>query len=145
MELNFSKEYAAFRDEVRTFIVENYPAEMRVPNPEIEAVKSNRHGNRDSTMVLVAYRHGLRSAELVDPRWSQVDFDSARLHVRRVKNGVPSVHPLKGDEVRAFRNLKRDAGNAEYVFVSERGSPFSTAGYAQKLLVPPYCRTDAVR
>jgi integrase len=78
-----------------------------------------------------AYRHGLRPAELVDLRWSQIDFDSARLHVRRVKNGVPSVHPLKGDEMRALRKLKRDAGNAEYVFVSERGSPFSTAGYAK--------------
>jgi integrase len=39
--------------------------------------------------------------EFVDLRWSQVDLDNARLHVRRVKNGVLSVHPLKGD--RALR------------------------------------------
>jgi integrase len=97
----------------------------------IEVAKHNRHGRRDSTMVLVAYRHGLRPAELVDLRWSQIDFDSARLHVRRVKNGVPSVHPLKGDEMRALRRLNREAENSEYVFVSERGSPFSTAGYAK--------------
>jgi integrase len=97
----------------------------------IEAARHNRYGYRDSTMILVAYRHGLRAAELVDLRWSQVDLDNARLHVRRVKNGVPSVHPLKGDEMRALRKLKRDADNAEYVFVSERGSPFSTAGYAK--------------
>ena len=73
----------------------------------------------------------LRAAELVDLRWSQVDLDNARLHVRRVKNGVPSVHPLKGDEMRALRKLKREAGNTEYVFVSERGSPFTTAGFAK--------------
>ena len=35
----------------------------------IAAAKTNRHGHRDATMVLVAYRHGLRAAELVDLRW----------------------------------------------------------------------------
>jgi integrase len=97
----------------------------------IEAVKGNRYGHRDATMILVAYRHGLRAAELVDLRWSQVDLDNARMHVRRVKNGVPSVHPLRGDEMRALRKLKREADNSEYVFVSERGSPFTTAGFAK--------------
>jgi integrase len=96
----------------------------------LEAVKDNRHGARDSTMILIAYRHGLRAAELVDLRWSQVDLDSARLHVSRVKNGVPSVHPLKGDELRALRKLKREAENSEYVFTTERRSPFSTKGFA---------------
>ena len=37
----------------------------------IKAVKDNRWGHRDATMVLVAYRHGLRAAELVDLRWDQ--------------------------------------------------------------------------
>jgi type 1 fimbriae regulatory protein FimB/type 1 fimbriae regulatory protein FimE len=97
----------------------------------IEAMKGNRYGHRDCTMVLLAYRHGFRAAELVDLRWSQVDFDNARLHVRRIKNGVPSVHPLKGDEMRALRRLKREAFNGEYVFVSERASPFTTAGFAK--------------
>src|SRR5947199_8124839 len=39
MELNLSSEEAAFRDEVRAFIAENYPAEMRVPNPETDLSK----------------------------------------------------------------------------------------------------------
>jgi alkylation response protein AidB-like acyl-CoA dehydrogenase len=39
MELNLSNEDAAFRDEVRSFIAENYPAEMRVPNPETDLTK----------------------------------------------------------------------------------------------------------
>jgi integrase len=89
------------------------------------AVKANRHGHRDSTMVLITYRHGLRAAEVVDLRWSQIDLDNARLHIRRVKKGVPSVHPLKGDELRALRKLRREAENSEYVFTTERRSPFS--------------------
>ena len=40
-------------------------------------------------MILVAYRHGLRASELVDLRWDQIDFATATLHVRRVKQGTP--------------------------------------------------------
>jgi integrase len=58
----------------------------------IEAAKANRHGHRDALMVLLAYRHGLRAAEVVDLRWEQVDFKTAILSVRRVKAGTPSSH-----------------------------------------------------
>jgi integrase len=53
-----------------------------------EAAKGNRYGHRDATMILVAYRHGLRAAELVDLRWDQIDFTAATLAVRRVKRGI---------------------------------------------------------
>ena len=53
----------------------------------MEAAKGNRYGHRDATMVLVAYRHGLRASELVDLRWDQVEFRTATLHVHRVKQG----------------------------------------------------------
>jgi len=56
-------------------------------------------------MILMAYRHGLRAAEIVDLRWDQVELGrNAALHVRRVKQGLPSVHPLPGDEMRALRD-----------------------------------------
>jgi integrase len=32
----------------------------------IEAAKRNRHGQRDATMILVAYRHGFRASEVCD-------------------------------------------------------------------------------
>jgi integrase len=98
----------------------------------MNAAKGNRHGHRDATMVLVAYRHGLRASELVDLRWDQVDFRSAALHVRRVKQGTPSVHPIVGDELRALRRLQREqAPKSPFVFTSERGAPFATAGFAR--------------
>ena len=40
----------------------------------IEAAKTNRYGHRDATMLLVAFRHGLRASELCGLEWSQVDF-----------------------------------------------------------------------
>jgi integrase len=100
----------------------------------IEAAKSNRHGHRDSTMILICYRHGLRASEVCDLRWDQVHFTSANLHVRRRKNGAPSTHPLGGSELRALRRLKRDQEPpSPYLFVSERGAPFSTEGFARLL------------
>ena len=55
----------------------------------IDAAKRNRWGHRDSTMILVAFRHGLRSSEITDLRWDQIDFTHAVLHVRRAKKGTP--------------------------------------------------------
>jgi integrase len=46
-------------------------------------------------MILIGYRHGLRASELCDLQWSQVELATGRLHVRRAKNGSPSVHPMK--------------------------------------------------
>jgi len=83
-------------------------------------------------MVLVAYRHGLRASELVDLRWEQVDFKTGTLHVRRVKQGTPSTHPIVGDELRALRRLQREQDpKSPFVFTSERGAPFTTAGFAR--------------
>jgi type 1 fimbriae regulatory protein FimB/type 1 fimbriae regulatory protein FimE len=96
----------------------------------IDAAGKNRYGHRDATMVLVAYRHGLRAAELVTLRWDSVDFGFGRLHVNRAKSGSPSVHPLSGRELRALRRLKREQEpQSPFVFTSERGAPFSTAGF----------------
>ena len=99
----------------------------------IEAAKANRYGHRDATMILIAFRHGLRASELCDLRWDQVEFGAAVLHVRRVKNGTPSTHPLRGDELRALRRLQRESETSPFVFVSERGSPFTTAGFARMM------------
>jgi type 1 fimbriae regulatory protein FimB/type 1 fimbriae regulatory protein FimE len=99
----------------------------------IEAAKKNRHGQRDGLMVLLAYRHGLRAAEVVDLRWEQVDFKTASLHVRRVKNGTPSTHPLTGRELRLLRRHQRESERSPFVFVSERGAPFSAAGFSRMI------------
>jgi integrase len=96
----------------------------------IAAAGDNRYGHRDATAVLLAYRHGLRAAELVTLRWDSVDFAHGRLHVNRAKNGSPSVHPLTGRELRALRRLQREQEpKSPFVFSTERAGPFTTAGF----------------
>ena len=96
-----------------------------------EARKLGRNGHRDATMILMAYRHGLRVSELVALRWDQVDLKSGRLHVRRLKNGLPSTHPLYGPELRALRRLLREKRDTQYVFVSERKAPMTPSTFAK--------------
>ena len=98
----------------------------------MKVASDNRYGHRDSTMVLVAFTHGLRASELTDLRWDQIDFTTATLHVRRAKRGTPSTQPILGDEMRALRRLQREQEpKSPFMFTSERGSPFTTAGFAR--------------
>src|SRR3954469_15939446 len=77
------------------------PAEI---DPLIAAAQRlGRHGHRDATMILLAYRHGLRVSELVGLRREQVDLRQGLLHRR--KNGLPSTHPLRGPELRALHKV----------------------------------------
>jgi type 1 fimbriae regulatory protein FimB/type 1 fimbriae regulatory protein FimE len=125
----------------RTVMPQRPPnAELRtreyLTEPEVErlmnAARKNRWGLRDAMMILTAYRHGLRPAELVDLRWDQIEFASAALHVRRVKRGTPSTHPILGDELRALRRRQREQEpKSPFVFTSERASAFTTAGFAR--------------
>jgi type 1 fimbriae regulatory protein FimB/type 1 fimbriae regulatory protein FimE len=92
-----------------------------------------RYGHRNATMILLAYRHGLRVSELCSLQWNQLDLEAGLLHVRRLKRGIPSVHPLHAPELRALRKLQREFEASPYLFVTERGSPMTAAGF-RKLL-----------
>jgi integrase len=94
----------------------------------IEAAKSNRYGQRDAAMILVAYRHGFRASEVCDLEWSDIDFASAEMHVNRKKSGKPATHPIRGDELRELRKLRRGS-TGPFVFMSERGGPFTTDSF----------------
>src|SRR5215831_19514480 len=89
------------------------------------ARKSGRHRVRDAAIILMLFRHGLRTAELVALRWQQVDLKAGYLDVHRVKHGHDAKHPLRGPQLRLLRELQRLSPAPPYVFVSERKAPLS--------------------
>jgi type 1 fimbriae regulatory protein FimE len=106
------------------------PAEMETL---LEAAGFGRYGQRDRTLLLVMYRHGLRVSEAISLRWQQFDLKAGLLSVQRLKQGVPSTHPIRGPELRALRQLRREWPDSPYLFVSERGGPM-TASNVRKLV-----------
>jgi type 1 fimbriae regulatory protein FimE len=93
-----------------------------------------RHSARDRTLILLAYRHALRVSELVTMRWEQIDFKTGLVQVTRLKNGLPSMHPIRGTELRALRALRKDYPDSPYLFVTERKGPMTPAT-ARKIIM----------
>jgi type 1 fimbriae regulatory protein FimE len=110
-----------------------YLTETEVESLIDAAASQGRHGHRDATMLLLAYRHGLRISELIALRWDMVDLDAGLFHVTRLKQGIASSHPLRGTEMRALRRVKRESPASPYVFVTERGSNMTDSNFRKIL------------
>ena len=91
--------------------------------------RTRRYSLRDATMILVAFRHGLRVSELCMLTWDQIDFSQGMMHVRRMKGGIPSVQQIGGEEMRMLRALKRADNAGRFLFMTERGAPVTPAGF----------------
>lgn len=96
----------------------------------LAALERGRHGLRDATMILMAFRHGLRVSELVNLRWQQIDLAAGTIHVNRLKRGNPATHELSRTEIRALRQLDPGTG---FVFLNERGTVVTVAGFSKML------------
>src|SRR3954454_1650476 len=98
------------------------------------AAKGQECGHRARTMILMAYRHGLRVGELVAVRWDQLDFRQGTFHVRRLKSGCASVHYVRGTELRALRRLQREQRpSSPYAFTTKRKTPITAAAFRKQL------------
>jgi integrase len=111
---------SAVDDRPKNFLTEAEIADF------LKAARKGRHGVRNYAMLLLAFRHGLRVSELIDMRMSDVDLDTGRLFVRRLKGSLSTSQPMEGDEIRALRAWLRQRTNAPccnspLVFLSERG------------------------
>jgi type 1 fimbriae regulatory protein FimB/type 1 fimbriae regulatory protein FimE len=101
---------------------------------EVERLIRAAENQRDRTMILVAYRHGLRVSELIGLQWSQIDLDAGRIRVRRSKRSDDSVQPLGGREVRGLRKLRRaQPFGSRFVFLTRLGGPMTRNAFYKML------------
>jgi type 1 fimbriae regulatory protein FimB len=95
----------------------------------LEAAKGSRNAARDRCLLLLMFRHGLRVSEACGLKLSQVDIESRVLHVKRLKAGLSTTHPLRGDELKAIRAWLTERAKmkpeTDTFFISERCGPLS--------------------
>jgi type 1 fimbriae regulatory protein FimB len=93
----------------------------------IEATKGSRNEARDRCLVLMMFRQGLRVSEACRLKLDQVDTESRVLHVARLKRGLSTTQPLRGDELRAIgawlKERARMKPTGKTFFVSEHRKP----------------------
>jgi integrase len=103
----------------------------------LEALRRNRHGQRDWLIGLLIYRHGLRVSEACDLRWDDIDLAKRTIIVRRLKGSNDSTHYLERDELAGLKALQRDyakhGAKSAYVFVNARGQPFGRMGIGRMI------------
>jgi type 1 fimbriae regulatory protein FimB len=69
----------------------------------IDATTGTRHEARDRCLLLLIFRHGLRVSEACGLSLDQVDLEGRVIHVKRLKRGLSTTHPLRADETRAIK------------------------------------------
>jgi integrase len=106
-------------------ILSNSPKRKHLSPHEIGLLLKTCKDHRNRTMLLIGYRHGMRVSEVVNLEWNAVDLVTGTIAVHRMKNGIPSNHPLTGQELRALRRLRRERPNSRHVFLSNRGAPMT--------------------
>jgi type 1 fimbriae regulatory protein FimB len=93
----------------------------------IRATKGSRNEARDRCLLLLMFRHGLRVSEACRMKLDQVDIASRVLHVTRLKGGLSTTHPLRGEELRAITAWLKERARAKPTgktfFVSEQRTP----------------------
>ncbi|MFP9230231.1 tyrosine-type DNA invertase [Pectobacterium cacticida] len=95
------------------------------------AARHGATGERDYCLILLAFRHGMRISELLDLHYRDLDLNEGRIHVRRLKNGFSTIHPLRFDEREAIERWSQEraswkaAEKTDAVFISRRGTSLS--------------------
>jgi type 1 fimbriae regulatory protein FimB len=93
------------------------------------ATAASRNKERDRCLLLLAYRHGYRVSEICALPLDHVDIEGHVLHVKRLKRGLSTTHPLRADEIRAIkawlkiRAQMKPPQSVKTLFISEQRKP----------------------
>lgn len=96
----------------------------------IAATAIGKNNCRDKCMLLMCFIHGLRVSELINLRINDIELQTNRMQVCRLKNGFSVQHPLQPREIEAIhewlkvRSQYLDA-DTEWLFLSRHGGQLS--------------------
>ena len=94
----------------------------------LKAAKASR--TRSWTMILLAYRHGLRASEVCNLRTTDIDLKNGSIVVARLKGSLRTTQALSGhrgepllDELKALRAWmqQRRHDGSDFLFTSQKG------------------------
>ncbi|MCK2177813.1 tyrosine-type DNA invertase [Enterobacter asburiae] len=97
----------------------------------ISSAARKETGERDQCLIYMAFIHGYRISELLSLTFSDIDFNSNYIHIKRSKQGFSTIHPLLHEERQLLlkwltvRICYQNAQESPYVFISRRGTPLS--------------------
>ena len=121
MRRNGPRPLPPVKTKTNTLAGRNYLTEPEVKALIAAAKTVGRCRIRDSTMILLAFRHGMRCTEVVNLVWDQIHLDKAAIEMRRAKHGKPAMHELTKTELRILKKLAGTKTRKGFVFTTEDG------------------------
>jgi site-specific recombinase XerD len=105
------------------------------PQEMLDLLKAARKRSlRDWAMILLAYRHGLRTSEVCGLKLSDMDLKAGSISIRGLKGSLHTIQPIyqhRGqpllDETAALRAwlCNRKKGGSDYLSTSQKGGKLS--------------------
>src|SRR5262249_39964227 len=113
------------------------------------ARKYGRYGHRDATMILVAYRHGLRASEVCDLQWQQIELSEGRLHVHRGSRTEPPVCTQSAvtrcEHCASYAAITRQTPTYSFPSAAGQSVPLDSTGSSNASARPPRCHSRSTR
>lgn len=99
-------------------------------NKILRATVYGLHGTRDACMFRLCFFHGLRVSELCRLRLSDLDLTQRVIFIRRLKNGLSTLHPITDDvmpSLLAWLELRVAycSANEPWLFLSQKKGALS--------------------
>ncbi|MFZ5177028.1 tyrosine-type DNA invertase [Enterobacter kobei] len=93
----------------------------------IQATRNSCNQQRDCCMITFGYVHGLRVSELTGLKTDDIDFNGNCVHIRRLKGGFSTIHPITHLEKKALAEWmavrsRYVSEESPWLFLTRKGS-----------------------